>query len=149
MYAQYGDDVYTRGLNVYTTIKAEDQNVAYRALRKGIMDFERRQIYRGPEKFVTLPADPKELDDAIDDALIDHPDNDEVMSAVVLDANPRKITAIRQNGDAFDIVGEGLRACPVRPVRQSTAQHQDPPWRNHSRGAKPQGHLGNHPVARG
>ncbi len=109
MYAQYGDDVYTRGLSVYTTIKAEDQNVAYRALRKGIMDFERRQIYRGPEKFVTLPADPKELDDAIDDALIDHPDNDEVMSAVVLDANPRKITAIRQNGDAFDIVGEGLR----------------------------------------
>ncbi len=109
MYAQYGDAVYTRGLSVFTTIKAEDQNVAYRALRKGIMDFERRQIYRGPEKFVTLPSDPKELDDAIDDALIDHPDNDEVMSAVVLDANPRKITAIRQNGDAFDIVGEGLR----------------------------------------
>lgn len=110
MYAQYGDDVYTRGLRVYTTIKAEDQNIAYRALRKGIMDFERRQIYRGPEKFVTLPADPRELDDAIEEALIDHPDNDEVMSAVVLDVNPRKITGIRQNGDSFDIVGEGLRS---------------------------------------
>ncbi len=109
MYAQYGDDVYTRGLNVYTTLKSDEQNVAYRALRKGIMDFERRQIYRGPEKFVTLPSDPNELDEAVDEALIEHPDNDEVMSAVVLDATPRKITAIRQNGEAFDIVGEGLR----------------------------------------
>ena len=109
MYAQYGDDTYTRGLNVYTTIRGADQNVAYRALRKGIMDFERRQIYSGPEKFVDLPSDPKEAEDVIDDALVDHPDNDDVMSAVVLQANARKITAVRQNGENFDITGEGLR----------------------------------------
>ena len=36
------------------------RTAAYKALRKGIMDYERRQIYRGPEKFVDLPADPKE-----------------------------------------------------------------------------------------
>ena len=33
--------------------------VAYRALRKGIMDFERRQVYRGPEAYVDLPAEPE------------------------------------------------------------------------------------------
>ncbi len=109
MYAQYGNEIYTRGLHVYTTLKAADQNVAYRALRKGIMDFERRQVYRGPEKFVDLPADPKEAEDAIDDALVEHPDNDDVMSAVVLQANAKRIVAIRQNGETIEITGEGLR----------------------------------------
>jgi penicillin-binding protein 1A len=110
VYAQYGDEAYTRGLNVVTTVKANEQEAAYKALRKGIMDYEKRQIYRGPEKFVDLPADPKELDDAIDDALADHPDNGDVMAAVVLEANPKKIIAVRQNGERFEIVGEGLRA---------------------------------------
>lgn len=109
VYAQYGDETYTRGLNVFTTVKSNEQDAAYRALRKGIMDYEKRQIYRGPERFVDLPADPKELEDAIDDALADHPDNGDVMAAVVLDANPKKIVAVRASGERFEIVGEGLR----------------------------------------
>ena len=70
IYAQYGEETYTRGLNVYTTLRAADQDAAYKALRAGIMNFERRQIYRGPEEFVTLPSDPQELEDAIDEALV-------------------------------------------------------------------------------
>jgi penicillin-binding protein 1A len=64
------------------------------------MDYEKRQIYRGPERFVDLPADPKELDDAIDDALAEHPDNGDVMAAVVLEANPKKIVAVRATATA-------------------------------------------------
>jgi penicillin-binding protein 1A len=109
VFAQYGDETYTRGLNVFTTVHAAQQEAAYKALRKGIMDYEKRQIYRGPERFADLPDDPKELDDAIDDALAEHPDNGDVMAAVVLEANPKKIVAVRQNGDRFEITGEGLR----------------------------------------
>ena len=109
MYAQYGDATYTRGLNVYTTIRAADQDMAYKALRRGIMDYERRQIYRGPEKFVNLPSKPQELEDAIDDALDDYPDNGDLMSAVVLEADPKKIVAVRQNGESVEIIGDGLR----------------------------------------
>ena len=110
VYAQYGDETYTRGLNVFTTVKASDQEAAYKALRKGIMDYEKRQIYRGPERFVDLPNDPKELEDALDDALAEHPDNGDVMAAVVLEVAPKKIVAVRMNGERFDITGEGLRA---------------------------------------
>ena len=109
MHAQYGDETYTRGLNVYTTLRTAEQDAAYQALRRGIMDFERRQIYRGPEKFVTLPDNPKELDEAVDDALEDHPDNGDVMAAVVLQADARKITAVRQSGEQLEITGEGLK----------------------------------------
>ena len=109
IFSQYGDQTYTRGLNVYTTLRASDQTAAYKALRKGIMDYERRQIYRGPEKFVDLPKDAKEAEEAIDDALTDSPDNGDVMSAVVLDANPKKIIAMRQNSESVEITGDGLK----------------------------------------
>ncbi|WP_332775012.1 penicillin-binding protein 1A [Polaromonas sp.] len=109
VYSQYGDETYTRGLNVYTTLHADQQVVAYKALRKGIMDYERRQIYRGPEKFIDLPANPKEAEDAIDEALTDNPDNGDVMSAVVLEANPKRILAMRQNSETVEITGEGLK----------------------------------------
>jgi len=109
VFAQYGDETYTRGLNVYTSLIAADQDAAYKSLRRGLMDFERRQIYRGPEKFVTLPTDPAELEDAIDDALVEHPDNGDVLSAMVLDANPKQISAVRLNGDEVLITGEGLK----------------------------------------
>ena len=109
VYSQYGDETYTRGLNVYTTLNAADQTAAYKALRKGIMDYERRQIYRGPEKFIDLPANPQETEDAIDDALADNPDNGDVMSAIVLEASPKRILAMRQNSETVEITGDGLK----------------------------------------
>ena len=109
IFAQYGDEAYTRGLNVYTTLRASEQQAAYRALRKGIMDFERRQAYRGPEKFLDLPKSGQELDDTVDEAFVDFPDSDDVMTAVVLDASPKKIVAMRPNSESIEITGEGLR----------------------------------------
>lgn len=109
IFSQYGEDAYTRGLNVYTSVLAPEQTVAYRALRKGIMDYERRQVYRGPEGYVDLPADPKSLDARIAEALEEHPDNDEVKAAVVLEADPKKVVAALQSGEAVTITGEGLR----------------------------------------
>ena len=109
VYNQYGDETYTRGLNVTTTLRATDQTVAYKSLRKGIMDYERRQIYRGPEKFVDMPTNPQEVEDAVDEALTENPDNGDVMSAVVLEASPKRILAVRQNSETVEISGEGLR----------------------------------------
>ena len=109
MFAQYGEDTYTRGLNVYTTLHADQQDVAYKALRRGIMDFERRQVYRGPEKFATLPAGGQELEEAIDEALEEHPNNGDLLSAVVLEADARRVLATRQNGETIEITGEGLK----------------------------------------
>lgn len=109
MVQQYGEEAYTRGLVVTTSLKANEQEAAYRALRQGILDYERRQAYRGPEQFITLPEDKAAQADAIDEALNERPDNDDLLSAVVLSASPRKVVAIRQDGDPFEITGDGLR----------------------------------------
>jgi penicillin-binding protein 1A len=109
MYAQYGDETYTRGLDVQTTLKSSDQEAAYRALRRGIMDYERRQVYRGPEKFIALSNKAQELDDAVDEVLEEHPDNGDVMSAVVLEADSKHIKAVRPGGEVVEITGDGLK----------------------------------------
>ena len=109
MFAQYGNDIYTRGLNVYTTIKAEDQEIAYQALRRGILDYELRQVYRGPEKFITMPTEARELEEAIDDALIEAGDKGDLLSAVVLEATPKKVRVVRQNAEVLEISGDGLK----------------------------------------
>jgi penicillin-binding protein 1A len=129
VFAQYGQETYTRGLNVYTTVQSSEQMAAYKALRQGIMDFERRQIYRGPEKFIELSSDPKKMEDAIDDALEEHPDNGDVMSAVVLEASPRKVVVVRQNGEQISITGDGLKPA------QSGLSEKAPPAKQMRRGA--------------
>ena len=121
IFSQYGDDAYTRGLNVYLTLKSDDQMVAYRALRKGIMDYEKRQVYRGPEDYVDLPANPAEIDNRIAEALQDHPDNDELKAAVVTEANPKKVVAVLQSGEAITVAGDGLK-----PVTSGLAPKGNP-----------------------
>ena len=129
VYAQYGEETYTRGLDVQTTLRTQDQMAAYKALRRGIMDFERRQVYRGPEKFINLPSNPQELEDAIDEALDEHPDNGDVMSAVVLEATPKLVKAIRQNAEIVEITGDGLKPA------QSGLSEKAPPNTKIRRGA--------------
>ena len=129
IFAQYGAEAYTRGLNVYTTLSASDQEAAYNALRRGIMNFERRQHYRGPQQFIDLPQDPKDIDEAIDDALANHPDNGDVLSAVVLEVSKRKLIAMRGNGDTIEVTGDGLK-----PV-QSGLSDKAPPNIKLRRGA--------------
>ncbi|MDO8903242.1 penicillin-binding protein 1A [Hydrogenophaga sp.] len=121
MVAQYGDEAYTRGLIVTTTLRADDQLAAYNAVRKGVLDFESRQFYRGPELFIDLPTDPAARDDAIDNALTERPDNGDLLTAVVLEAGPRKVVAVRQDGEPFEITGEGLR-----PARSGLAEKAGP-----------------------
>ncbi|OGB69565.1 MAG: penicillin-binding protein [Burkholderiales bacterium RIFOXYC12_FULL_65_23] len=109
VFEQYGPETYTRGLTVHTTLDAAAQRAAYQALRRGVLDFERRQHYRGPEKFITLPADPKARADAIDEVIASHPDSGELRTAVVLEAGPRKVVVLRGDDEPIEITGEGLK----------------------------------------
>ncbi|NMM26306.1 MAG: penicillin-binding protein 1A [Glaciimonas sp.] len=108
VYEQYKEDTYTRGLNVYTTIRKADQDAAYLSLRRGVMDYERRHGYRGPEGFMELPSNKAEADDAIEKTLADYSDSDDLVAAIVLDAMPQKIHAVLSSGEEIEIADSGL-----------------------------------------
>jgi penicillin-binding protein 1A len=105
----YGDESYTRGLRVYTTIRKADQDAAYAAVRRGVFEYDRRHGYRGPESFVSLPDDPAELEAALDRAFQDLSDSDNLVAAIVLEASASAIKAVRSDGDVVAINGDGLK----------------------------------------
>ncbi len=107
MYDKYQDAAYTQGIKVYTTIRQQDQNAAYQAVRKGVLEYDRRHGYRGPEGFVDLQKDRSE--EYMEDALQDSSDNDDLVPAVVLTASPTQIQAYCKGGERIVISGEGLR----------------------------------------
>jgi penicillin-binding protein 1A len=122
VFSQYGDEAYTRGLIVTVSVNAADQLVAYRALRRGLLDYELRQVYRGPEAFVDLPSDPAALDARIAEALADHPDNDDLRAAVVVEASPRKVVAVLADGESITVTGDGLRPVTSGLAEKAPAQ---------------------------
>ena len=121
VYSQYGAETTTRGLDAYVTVDATAQSAAYRALRRGLLDYERRQVYRGPEDHVDLPADAADIDARIAEALVDHPDNDELKAAVVLEASPKKVVAVLESGETITVTGKGLE-----PVTSGLAEKAEP-----------------------
>ena len=111
-----GESAYTRGLTVTTTIKARDQEAAYQSLRRGVLEYERRHAFRGPEAYVELPAAGKEskeakeaLAEAIDSAQQQFPDSDDLLTAVVLEANSKRIVITRGEGETYTLEGESIR----------------------------------------
>ncbi|HEV3009414.1 MAG TPA: transglycosylase domain-containing protein, partial [Burkholderiales bacterium] len=121
----YPEDVYTRGFRVYTTIRKADQEAAYLALRAGVMEYDRRAGYRGPEGYVELPATPD--DDDLEEALADHPDNDDLLAAVIIAYDGKQVQAGLRSGERIAVQGQGLqfaaraldpKAAPQRRIRK-------------------------------
>lgn len=125
VFSQYGSQAYTRGLQVYLTVSTQDQTAAYRALRKGLMDYERRQPYRGPEGTLTLPESGEPSDALLTDAMNEYPDLDDLKAAVVLDASPRKVVAmLLQSGETMSLSGDSLRHAWVGLSTQASAKQR-------------------------
>jgi len=104
---QFGEQVtYQSGLRIITTISSAEQNAAYEALRKGVMEYDRRHGYRGPEKVLTLPAGAP--NESMDGEITQARDFGNLLAAVVLTATPKEVVAYR-NGQTLSISGDGLR----------------------------------------
>lgn len=63
-----GEDAYTGGYRVFTTISGHLQATANRAVRRGLMEYDQRHGYRGPEDHFPLQEDttPEQWDQILD-----------------------------------------------------------------------------------
>jgi len=109
VFEAYGEDAYTRGITVWTTLRRADQEAAYAAVRRGVLDYDRRHGYRGPEDFIDIPDDPGDQEQALDRAFQDYPDADNLIAAVVLQATPSEVRAVIASGEPVQISGDGLK----------------------------------------
>lgn len=69
MYDKFGENAYTDGYKVYTTISKTDQLAAEQAVQKNIIDYDIRHGYRGPEKILWKNNEKAWDDDQIQNTL--------------------------------------------------------------------------------
>ena len=103
MYQKYGDAIYTSGMQVYTTLRQADQKAAVAGVRLGVLEFHRRRGYIGPEAQINLPADAKEADKAIENALLDQEEANGFLPGVVLAVEKNRIMVRLRSGEDISL----------------------------------------------
>lgn len=109
IYDRYQEEAYNKGIKVYTTIRKLDQEAAYQALRKNVLEYDRRRGYRGPEAYINLLKNGTNQEKTLDDALDEVSDSDHIYAAIVLAIRPNVVQAYRKGGEIVEITGEGLK----------------------------------------
>jgi penicillin-binding protein 1A len=109
VFAQFGEKAYTQGFDVVTTLVAAEQQAAYQAMRRTLIEHAQRQPWRGPQDSEELASDLADDDPAIADALSDTDDDEDLRAAIVTKASPSAVTAVLVSGEIIKIDKPGLR----------------------------------------
>ncbi|MCK5365428.1 MAG: PBP1A family penicillin-binding protein, partial [Gammaproteobacteria bacterium] len=99
-----GEDAYTAGFRVTTTIDSRLQEAANQALRKNLLAYDERHGFRAPEFHVDLD-DP---DASLDAVLADIPTTAGLLPAVVVAVEDKMVTAYAKIFGEIQIPWEGL-----------------------------------------
>ncbi|RLA37100.1 MAG: peptidase [Gammaproteobacteria bacterium] len=116
MIERFGDAAYTEGLNVYSTLDAAHQQLANRAVRQALIEYDQRHGYRGPEL---------------------RPTNDEPLPALATVTSfggllPARVTALDETAITLEIKDHGPG------VVEADGWQWARPWRSENRrGKKP------------
>lgn len=101
MVSLYGNEAYTKGFKVYTTIDSKDQLAANLALRRALLSYDKRHGYRGvvanlgkPEKSSLLEWREK---------LRAYPTMSGVKAAAVISVQAKSAMALLENGDIITL----------------------------------------------
>ncbi len=118
LYAKYGEEIYSRGFRVTTTIDSRLQDIANRATRSALLDYDSRHGYRGPEAHVELAVDADET--AWREALASNKKIADFPPALVVEVGERSATVYLAESGTLKLDWSGL----------SWAQpYESPNWR--------------------
>lgn len=103
---RYGEEAYVTGMRIVTTLDSRLQNAAVSALRKGVLNYDRRHGYRGPQRHVDLSKT------AAADYLTQLPPGEASMSglqvAIITAVAEKSATALLTDGQQIEIAWKGL-----------------------------------------
>lgn len=103
IYDIFREETYTRGLNVYTTIRDKDQCAAWQAVRKHLIAYDRKYRYRGPSGRIDI-SDPASRDDTIRLALNKASSSDNLEPAVIVELTDKTFKAAILNGKELKLI---------------------------------------------
>jgi penicillin-binding protein 1A len=106
LFKLYDEKTYGGGFHVYTTIDSKHQAAANRALRKGLLEYDRRHGYRGPTAHMSLRGAPDR--DRLDDVLKDYHVLGGLVAGVVVKVDDKSISVYTQDDPAVVVNWPGL-----------------------------------------
>ena len=128
LYNVYQDNVYSRGINIYTTVQSKDQEAAYRAVREGVLEYTRRAPYPGPEEQLDLPPgtenNPAALDEFLDGVFDKFSDSGDLLTAVVLSASPTEVKLARSSREVITVTDKKVLGVVARALNDKAKPEQ-------------------------
>ncbi|WP_411706423.1 peptidoglycan glycosyltransferase/peptidoglycan DD-transpeptidase MrcA [Edaphovirga cremea] len=109
MIKQYGENAYTDGYKVYTTITRKNQLAAQEAVRSNVLAYDMRHGYRGPSNVLWKVGEATWDQKQIVDSLKTLPVYGPLFPAVVTQADDAQATATLANGDQITLPMAGMR----------------------------------------
>lgn len=106
LFKTYDEKAYAGGFDVYTTIDSRHQAAANRALRRGVLEYERRHGYRGPAAHLAWRGTPER--ERLDDVLKDYHVVGGLIAGVVTKVEEKSAQAYTQDGTQITIEWPGL-----------------------------------------
>ncbi|CAA0100006.1 Penicillin-binding protein 1A [Halioglobus japonicus] len=127
MVERYGLDAYTNGYHVYTTIDSELQRIATRSVVEGLIAYDKRHGYRGPERHLPPKGSNEETIEDWRAALRKAPEIGDLEPAIVTSVADDKATLLLGDGSTPDLPWEnGIRQARPYLSENSTGASQQP-----------------------
>lgn len=103
---RFGAAAQNEGFKIYTTVDSKMQTAANRAVRAGLIDYDRRHGWRGATERVTLNG--TETEDALEDLLDGRPTSDPLVPAVVVQVGAKYARVFVRGKGYAEIAWDGL-----------------------------------------
>lgn len=101
--AKYGDAAYDNGIKVYTTIDSHLQEAANQALHDGILAYDQRHGYRGPEKHFSSASQ-----NLWRRQLLNIPVYSDLLPAAVIGFTPERLSVLTPTGTTVEVPRDGF-----------------------------------------
>ena len=108
MLDKYGEESYSKGYQVYTTLSSTQQQAAQSAVFKGLLDYDIRHGYRGVEKHLWSKGEAWNSEQ-ITNYLNDLPSYEPFEPAIVTAVNNKEVTVVVKGGLDATIPWDGLK----------------------------------------
>ena len=106
MYSLYGNDIYTTGMHVYTTINSDQQRAANHAVKNALHQYDKRHGYRGILGHIELRDE--NISEENLSTLARYKNIGETQAAIVTTINEQSINVTTKGGQHIDIPWQGL-----------------------------------------
>ena len=127
MFERYQEAAYGSGFRIVTSLRRADQEAANLAVRQGLLDYDRRHGYRGPEGQVEIPVKLTNPEEELEDLLQEVDESNGLVPALVLSASPKLVKVFIKgegnselSGDALTVAQRALSEKATKPISRGS-----------------------------